>query len=130
MCDHHTADGGVGKRVGDRAAAAGGVDVVERVDDRREVGLQGAELLDDGGFGWVETSQADAEAGVRSGRYDAALIPIAAIRQPDGLRFAVQVGEPVPPGEPEAMMQALNDDLERLVRTHMDQWFWVHRRWK
>ena len=28
-------------------------------------------------------------------RYDAALIPIAAIRQPDGLRFAVQVGEPV-----------------------------------
>ncbi|MFD6136826.1 YhgE/Pip family protein [Isoptericola sp. NPDC060257] len=32
------------------------------------------QLLDDGGFGWVETSQADAEAGVRSGRYDAALI--------------------------------------------------------
>ncbi|MFE5334314.1 YhgE/Pip family protein [Isoptericola sp. NPDC056573] len=32
------------------------------------------QLLEDGGFGWVETSQADAEAGVRSGRYDAALI--------------------------------------------------------
>ncbi|MFI2102965.1 YhgE/Pip family protein [Isoptericola sp. NPDC019693] len=32
------------------------------------------QLLDDGGFGWVETSQADAEAGVRSGRYDAALV--------------------------------------------------------
>jgi putative membrane protein len=32
------------------------------------------QLLDDGGFGWVETSQVDAEAGVRSGRYDAALI--------------------------------------------------------
>ncbi|MCB7136329.1 YhgE/Pip domain-containing protein [Cellulosimicrobium marinum] len=32
------------------------------------------ELLDDGGFGWVETSQADAEYGVRSGRYDAALV--------------------------------------------------------
>ncbi|GAA1730132.1 YhgE/Pip domain-containing protein [Isoptericola hypogeus] len=32
------------------------------------------QLLDDGGFGWVETSQTDAEAGVRSGRYDAALV--------------------------------------------------------
>ncbi|MFD6164495.1 YhgE/Pip family protein [Oerskovia sp. NPDC060287] len=33
------------------------------------------QLLDgDGGFGWVETSQADAEVGVRSGRFDAALI--------------------------------------------------------
>ena len=63
-------------------------------------------------------------------RYDAALIPIAAIRQPDGLRFAVQVGEPVAPAGPEAMMQALNDDLERVVRAHMDQWFWIHRRWK
>ena len=28
------------------------------------------------------------------------------------------------------MMQALNDDLERQVRVHMDQWFWIHRRWK
>ena len=27
-------------------------------------------------------------------------------------------------------MQALNDDLESLVATHPDQWFWVHRRWK
>ncbi|WP_410217677.1 hypothetical protein [Paracoccus sp. (in: a-proteobacteria)] len=27
-------------------------------------------------------------------------------------------------------MQALNHDLEMLVRRHMDQWFWVHRRWK
>ncbi len=33
------------------------------------------QLLDgDGGFGWVETSQADAEVGVRSGRFDAALV--------------------------------------------------------
>ncbi|MEK8227602.1 YhgE/Pip family protein [Oerskovia sp. M15] len=33
------------------------------------------QLLDgDGGFGWIETSQADAEVGVRSGRFDAALI--------------------------------------------------------
>ena len=63
-------------------------------------------------------------------RYDAALVPINAIRQPDGLSFRVEVGAPIPHGEPAAMMQALNDDLERLVRAHMGQWFWVHRRWK
>ncbi|MCR6033385.1 YhgE/Pip domain-containing protein [Nocardioides sp. zg-579] len=28
----------------------------------------------DGGFGWVETTKADAEAGVRSGRFDSALV--------------------------------------------------------
>jgi KDO2-lipid IV(A) lauroyltransferase len=28
------------------------------------------------------------------------------------------------------MMQAVNDNLEALVREHMDQWLWIHRRWK
>ncbi|TJZ83711.1 lysophospholipid acyltransferase family protein [Paracoccus hibiscisoli] len=63
-------------------------------------------------------------------RYDALLVPICGIRQPDGLSFRVHVGAPVAPDEPRVMMQALNDDLEMLVRRHMDQWFWVHRRWK
>ncbi|MDQ7263351.1 lysophospholipid acyltransferase family protein [Paracoccus sp. PS-1] len=63
-------------------------------------------------------------------RYDALILPIAGVRQPDGLSFRVEVGAPVPHGEAAAMMQALNDDLERLVRAHMEQWFWVHRRWK
>lgn len=63
-------------------------------------------------------------------RYDALVVPVAGIRQPDGLSFRVEVGAPIPHGPPAAMMQALNDDLERLVRAHMAQWFWVHRRWK
>lgn len=63
-------------------------------------------------------------------RYDALLVPVHGIRQPDGLGFRVHVGQPVQPDTPAAMMQALNDDLEILVRRHMDQWFWVHRRWK
>lgn len=63
-------------------------------------------------------------------RYDALVVPIAGIRQPDGLSFRVHVGAPVAADAPRAMMQALNDDLEMLVRRHMDQWFWVHRRWK
>jgi KDO2-lipid IV(A) lauroyltransferase len=63
-------------------------------------------------------------------RYDALILPVHGIRQPDGLSFRVLVGEPVAHDEPREMMQALNDDLEMLVRRHMEQWFWVHRRWK
>lgn len=63
-------------------------------------------------------------------RYNALILPVHGIRQPDGLSFRVHVGEPVEHGEPAMMMQALNDDLEALVRRHMEQWFWIHRRWK
>lgn len=63
-------------------------------------------------------------------RYDALILPVHGIRQPDGLSFRVHVGIPVEHSEPAQMMQALNDDLEQLVRKHMEQWFWVHRRWK
>ena len=40
------------------------------------------------------------------------------------------VDEPITPASPEDMMQAANDRLEEMVRAHMGQWFWVHRRWK
>ncbi|MBM3605147.1 MAG: lysophospholipid acyltransferase family protein [Alphaproteobacteria bacterium] len=63
-------------------------------------------------------------------RYNAVLVPVSGIRQPDGLSFRVHVGAPIASDDPRAMMQALNDDLEMLVRQHMDQWFWIHRRWK
>ena len=29
-----------------------------------------------------------------------------------------------------AFMQDLNDRLERWVRRHPEQWYWLHRRWK
>ena len=63
-------------------------------------------------------------------KYDALLVPTYGIRGPDGLSFTILVEEPIPPGTPEAMTQALNDSLEALVRQHLDQWFWIHRRWK
>jgi KDO2-lipid IV(A) lauroyltransferase len=63
-------------------------------------------------------------------KYDALLVPIYGIRQPDGLSFAIRVEDPVPPSNPETMTRALNASLEALVRDHMDQWFWIHRRWK
>jgi KDO2-lipid IV(A) lauroyltransferase len=63
-------------------------------------------------------------------KYDALLVPTYGIRGPDGLSFTIVVEPPIPTGTPEAMTQALNDSLEALVRRHMDQWFWIHRRWK
>lgn len=63
-------------------------------------------------------------------KYDALLIPTYAIRQPDGLNFQIVVDAPIPRGSPEEMTQALNDNLERLVRRYPQQWFWIHRRWK
>lgn len=63
-------------------------------------------------------------------RHNAPVIPIYALRQADGVSFAVEVEAPIPPGSPEAMTQALNDSLERQVRAHMDQWLWMHRRWR
>ncbi|MDP3959370.1 MAG: lysophospholipid acyltransferase family protein [Pseudorhodobacter sp.] len=63
-------------------------------------------------------------------KYDAVLVPTYAIRQPNGLDFDIVVEAPIPRGTPETMTQALNDSLEALVRTHPEQWFWIHRRWK
>ncbi|WP_413718487.1 lysophospholipid acyltransferase family protein [Silicimonas sp. MF1-12-2] len=63
-------------------------------------------------------------------KYDALLVPVFALRDIDGLHFRIHVAEPIPHGEPEAMMQAYNDIVEELVRENMDQWFWIHRRWK
>lgn len=63
-------------------------------------------------------------------RYNALLIPVHGIRQPNGLDFKVVVHEPIAHSTAPEMMQLLNDDLEKLVRAHMGQWFWIHRRWK
>jgi KDO2-lipid IV(A) lauroyltransferase len=63
-------------------------------------------------------------------KYDALLIPIYAIRLENGLDFRIVVEEPIARGTPEEMTQALNDSLEALVRQHLDQWLWIHRRWK
>lgn len=63
-------------------------------------------------------------------KYDALLIPIYVIRQPDGISFRVELQEPIPHSDEITMTQALNDSLEDKVRDHMEQWLWTHRRWK
>lgn len=62
-------------------------------------------------------------------KFDALLLPIYAVRRENGLDFTVTAEAPIPHGNPEVMTQALNDSLEAQVRRHMDQWFWIHRRW-
>ncbi|KAF0674807.1 lysophospholipid acyltransferase family protein [Profundibacterium mesophilum] len=63
-------------------------------------------------------------------KYDALVVPVYGIRQPNGLDFEILIDAPVPLSDPLTLTQALNDSLERVVRTHMEQWFWIHRRWK
>lgn len=63
-------------------------------------------------------------------KFNALLVPGYAIRQPDGLNFEVRLNPPIPLSDARTMSQAMNDDLEDMVRAYMDQWFWIHRRWK
>lgn len=63
-------------------------------------------------------------------KYDAAMIPVYSIRDPNGLDFRIVMPEPIVHSDPITMTQAVNDGLETLIRGHMDQWFWIHRRWK
>jgi KDO2-lipid IV(A) lauroyltransferase len=64
-------------------------------------------------------------------KYNALLVPVYAIRQPDGLTFEVFADAPIPhTGDPVQMTQVLCDTLARQIETHPEQWFWIHRRWK
>jgi Kdo2-lipid IVA lauroyltransferase/acyltransferase len=75
----------------------------------------------------ARTALSAAELALRLG---ADLIPFFATRQPDGLSFQVTLDAPVPPGDPDTMMQVATDALEARVLSHPEQWFWIHRRWK
>ncbi|MDF1670591.1 MAG: lauroyl acyltransferase [Roseovarius sp.] len=73
------------------------------------------------------TSLATAEMALK---YNATLIPVWGIRNPDGHSFHVLVEDEIPPSDAVTMTQDFNNRLEAQVRQHMDQWFWIHRRWK
>lgn len=63
-------------------------------------------------------------------KYGVPMFPVFGIRREDGDGFDLCVEEPIPPSDPETMMQAFNDRLEARVRSHMDQWMWMYRRWR
>jgi Kdo2-lipid IVA lauroyltransferase/acyltransferase len=63
-------------------------------------------------------------------KFRARVFPIYGRRRDGGLDFDLIVDDEVPLSDPVTMTQAINDSLEAEVRGHMDQWFWIHRRWK
>ncbi|MGV6847629.1 MAG: lysophospholipid acyltransferase family protein [Marinibacterium sp.] len=63
-------------------------------------------------------------------RFDAPLLPVYGIRNSDGMSFTIVTEDPIPPTDPETMTREVTRRLEDLVRQHMDQWLWIHRRWK
>lgn len=63
-------------------------------------------------------------------KYDALFIPAFAVRQTNGLDFEVIVEDPIEHSDAANMMQIFNDRLEARIRSHMDQYFWIHNRWQ
>lgn len=63
-------------------------------------------------------------------KMDALLVPIYGIRADNGMDFTIQADAPIPHTDAITMTQAINDSLEHVVRQHMGQWLWIHRRWK
>jgi KDO2-lipid IV(A) lauroyltransferase len=91
-----------------------------------DIGSTGAPLLEFFGHP-AHTPVSAAEWAIK---YDALMVPIYGLRQPDGLTFNIFADTPNPNGDPNKMMQAYNDSVEAVTRDHMDQWFWIHKRWK
>jgi KDO2-lipid IV(A) lauroyltransferase len=81
----------------------------------------------------ASTAATPAVLAMRSG---AAVVFVLSYPLGDGRHRVVIEGPLDPPdtGDRErdilAFMQSLNDRLERWVRAHPEQWFWLHRRWK
>lgn len=62
-------------------------------------------------------------------RYGALVVPTYGLRRADG-NFDLIVENPIENDNPIAMTQALNDNLEKQIRRHPEQWLWTHRRWR
>lgn len=63
-------------------------------------------------------------------KYGLALVPVYGIRHSDRGDYELVIEPPIPHSTALEMTQALNDSIERQARAHLDQYFWVHRRWK
>lgn len=121
--------------VGGRAFARDRRGLAAFVKNLREGG-HGAILLDQHVSGGVmldfmghpaATSLSAAEMALK---YDALLVPVYGERLENGVDFDIEIEAPIPPSDPIAMTQALNDSLAARVRATPAQWLWIHRRWK
>ena len=68
-------------------------------------------------------------------RFDAQVVPIRILRL-EGARFRLTAEAPLAmphtgngPADTLALLTEVNGTVERWVREHPEQWFWVHRRW-
>jgi KDO2-lipid IV(A) lauroyltransferase len=73
------------------------------------------------------TSLATAEMALK---FDAPLVPVWSVRKANGLDFRIIVEDEIPPSDAVTMTREFNARLEAMIRQHMGQWFWIHRRWK
>ena len=73
------------------------------------------------------TSLATAEMALK---FNALLVPVWGLRDKDGLHFNIQVETPIEHSDPLTMTRTFNTRLEAVIRDNMDQWLWIHRRWK
>lgn len=64
-------------------------------------------------------------------RSKAQVISVFGWRKPDGRHVVEFAREMAADDAPiEVVTQRFNDELERIVRLHPEQWMWIHRRWK
>ncbi|MCY4447177.1 MAG: lysophospholipid acyltransferase family protein [Rhodobacteraceae bacterium] len=63
-------------------------------------------------------------------KYGALVIPSFGIRQTDGLDFEVVMERSIQHTDPVTMAIEFNERLGVHINNHIDQWFWIHRRWK
>lgn len=63
-------------------------------------------------------------------KYDALLIPIFAPRINNGLDFEVIAHKPIEHSTAELMSQQINDVMTDEIDKNLEQWLWVHDRWK
>lgn len=75
----------------------------------------------------AKTSIDPAKIAVRCGAH---FIPFYGIRKSNGVDFKVCFEAPIIGEDPVAMTRSYNESLERRIREHPEQWFWIHRRWK
>jgi len=75
----------------------------------------------------AHTSPAAAELALR---YKVPFVPCFVIRRDRDDAFDIIVEEPIPAGDPMEMMAEFNRRLEARIRSHPEQWHWLHRRWK